>query len=229
MGAAASGIMHQLVTGSIRQLIALACQVEADDLAAIPQSGPLIIVANHVNSLEVPVMYTFLQPRPIAGFAKAETWRNPLLGYLFDLWGGIPLERGAADIQAIRLGLQALSQGKILAIAPEGTRNRTGVLMRAHPGIALIALRSRAPIVPIAYFGHENFIYNLKKLKRTRFVVKVGRSFTINTPETNSPKDVRQHIADEIMYQIAALLPPDYRGPYADLDAFTPRYLNFSQ
>ena len=80
--------------------------------------GPLIQVSNHINFLEIPVLYTHLQPRRITTLAKAETWDNPVLGYLFDMGDGIPLHRGEADVGAIRRALGVLAAGEILAIAP---------------------------------------------------------------------------------------------------------------
>ncbi len=61
---------------------------------AVPAQGPLMLVANHVNFLDAPVMYTHLQPRPLTAFVKAETWDNPVMGLLFNIWGGIPIRRG---------------------------------------------------------------------------------------------------------------------------------------
>ena len=77
-------------------------------------------------------MFTHLQPRKVTAFAKAETWDNPFMGYLFDLWGAIPIQRGEADTTAFRMALKALQEGKILAITPEGTRSGNGQLAHGH-------------------------------------------------------------------------------------------------
>jgi 1-acyl-sn-glycerol-3-phosphate acyltransferase len=98
-------------------------------------------------------VYTHLQPRPITGFAKIETWDNPAMGRLFDLWQAIPLQRGRADIEALRRGLEALAEGKILAVAPEGTRSGHGQLQPAHAGVVMLALHSGAPLLPLAFYG----------------------------------------------------------------------------
>lgn len=87
-------LVHWAVTYSIKGLLRIVCRVHDDHLARVPSHGPLILVCNHVNSLDVPLVYTHLQPRPITGFAKSETWDNPVMGMLFDLWGAIPLQRG---------------------------------------------------------------------------------------------------------------------------------------
>jgi 1-acyl-sn-glycerol-3-phosphate acyltransferase len=190
------------------------CRLDITSLAEIPASGPLILVTNHIGSLEVPLIFAHLQPRPVTGFAKSETWDDPFMGWLFDLWGAIPIRRGEADMEALRKGFEALAQGAILAVAPEGTRSRHGRLLRAHPGVAMIALRSDATILPIAHWGGENFGKNIKRLKRTDFHIKVGQPFRLRAEEKMT-RQARQQAADEIMLQIAALMPQEYHGEYA--------------
>ena len=204
------------------------CRIEEHPLSQVPRQGPLILVCNHVNFLDAPLIYTHLQPRPVTGFAKAETWDDPILGYLFDLWGAIPVRRGEADLIAMKKCLYALKQGKIFAITPEGTRAvmaswREGVL-----GVVSLALISHAPLLPLVYFGGEHLQRNLRQLQRTDFHIRVGRQFSIALKGEKATHEVRQKIADEIMYQLAALLPPEYRGVYSNLDDATTDYLQFS-
>jgi len=196
-------------------------------LAQVPARGPLILVTNHIGSLEVPLLFAHLQPRPVTGFAKIETWDDPFMGWLFDLWGTIPIRRGEADVDALRKGFTALEQGCILAVAPEGTRSRHGRLLRARPGVAMIALRSGVMLLPLAHWGGENFSGNLKRLKRTDFHVKVGQPFRLQVEEKVT-RQVRQQVADEIMFQIAALMPEAYRGEYVMMDKSTAKYLRFA-
>ena len=92
----------------------------------------------------------------------------------------------------------------------------------------MIALRSGAPILPLVYYGGECFQQNLRRLRRTDFHIVVGQPFHIETNGIRVTRQFRQLITDEIMYQLAALLPPDYRGVYADLDAATTIYLRFA-
>jgi 1-acyl-sn-glycerol-3-phosphate acyltransferase len=202
--------------------------VDATQLRKVPNRGPLIAVANHINFLEVPLLYTYLQPRPLTGFAKAETWENPILRPIFNLWEAIPLRRGQADMNAIRLALEALEAGQILAIAPEGTRSGDGRLQRGHPGVTIIAQRSQAPIIPVVYWGGENFWSNLSSFRRTDFHIRVGQPFYLQSEEIKANRQIRQQMTDEIMYQLSAMLPPGYRGEYADLSAATQSYLHFT-
>ncbi len=220
-------IATRIVNTAVKLWTHLICRIDSAQLDQVPQNGPLILVTNHVTSLEVPLIYVHLLPRPVTGFVKAETWENPFMGYLFDLWGGIPLRRGEADVEAIRLALEALKAGKILAVAPEGTRSFNGILQRGRPGTALLALRSGAPVMPVVYYGGECVNENLKRLRRTDFHIVVGRPFYIHTDGMKVSHEVRQQIVDEIMYQIAGLLPQKYRGVYSDLSSATETFLQF--
>jgi 1-acyl-sn-glycerol-3-phosphate acyltransferase len=216
-----------IVTLTIKGLTTLLCDVDDAQLKRVPERGPLILVANHINFLEIPVIYTRLQPRPVTGLVKAETWNNPWLAVLFNLWGGIPIRRGEADHNALQKGLKALKRGDIVAIAPEGTRSGDGSLRPGHPGVALLALYSGAPVLPLVYFGGEKIKYNLAHLRRTSFRIAVGNTFYVQNPGGKTSRQVRQQITDEIMYQLALLLPPGYRGVYGDLEKATTATLRF--
>jgi 1-acyl-sn-glycerol-3-phosphate acyltransferase len=216
-----------LVNTTLRRVTRMLCRVDDDQLARIPAAGPLILVSNHINFIEVPLVYTHLLPRPVTGFAKAETWANPAMAYLFNLWKAIPLRRGEADLGGLRMGLRALEAGQILAVAPEGTRSGDGRLKRGYPGIVMLALLSGAPILPLAYYGSERFRSNLTRLRRTDFHMVVGEQFTLLPQAQRVSTQVRQKIADEIMYQLAVLLPPAYRGEYTDLSQASQEYLVF--
>ncbi len=221
-------LAHTLVTGSIKSLTRILCNVDDSQLARVPLHGPLIIASNHINFIDIPLVYSHLQPRKITGFVKAETWGNPAMGLLFNLWGAIPIQRGEADTNAFRNGLAALEQGKILGIAPEGTRSGHGKLGMGHPGIVTMAYHSRAPILPLVYYGGEKLRDNLNRLKRTDFYIRVGKIFTLQFPDGKLDREVRNRMIQEIMYQIAVLLPVEYRGHYSDLSRLSTNYLHYA-
>lgn len=220
-------LASQVFNTSIKGLTRILCEVDDYQLANVPAIGPLIIASNHINFMEVPLLFTHLQPRQVTGFAKAETWDNPLMATLFDFWGAIPLQRGEADTTAFRMGLEALRAGKILAITPEGTRSSDGHLAQGQPGIVTLALLSGVPILPLAYYGSEKFHQNINRLRRTDFHIRVGKRFRLSMPGTRTSHDLRRIMVDEIMFQIAVLLPEEYRGHYSDLSKMTVNYLNF--
>jgi 1-acyl-sn-glycerol-3-phosphate acyltransferase len=208
--------VHDAVTHAVKGLLTIACRIDATQLDRVPHSGPLIIAVNHISRLEVPIIYTHMHPRPIAAFTKAETWENPLLGHLATLWGAIPLHRGEADTEAFRRGLEALAKGQIVMIAPEGTRSHDGRLQRGLPGVVLLAMRSGAPLLPMAHYGGEKFRANLRKLRRTDFHIVVGEPFLLSPGDRHVNREFRQELADALMYRIAALLPAAYQGVYSE-------------
>jgi 1-acyl-sn-glycerol-3-phosphate acyltransferase len=203
------------------------CRIDKRTFPKVPARGPLILVTNHIGSLEVPLLFVHLQPRKMIGLAKIETWNSKFTGWLFDLWDTIPVRRGEADLEAIRACLEVLKAGDILAIAPEGTRSYDGRLLRGQPGIAMIALRAGAPILPMAHWGGEDFGANLKRLKRTNFHVRVGKPFYLDAKGEKVNGEIRQAMADEIMSQIAVLMPEEYRGEYANNDPPPQEHLRF--
>jgi 1-acyl-sn-glycerol-3-phosphate acyltransferase len=216
-----------LVTGAIRFLTDALCKINDAEVTRVPERGPLILVINHINFLDIPVMYTRLLPRPFTGYAKHESWDNILKRGLIDVWGGFPLHRGEPDMAALRWGLEVLRAGYILAIAPEGTRSGHGRLQEAHPGVVFLALRSGVPLLPVVYYGNEDFWDNLPKLKRTEVNLAVGRPFRLESGGEKVTQEVRQQMIEEVMYQLAGLMPSEYRGVYADESQWTEKYLRF--
>jgi 1-acyl-sn-glycerol-3-phosphate acyltransferase len=203
----------------------LLCRIDGGQLARVPEKGPLILVTNHVNILEIPIIFTQLQPRPVTGLVLARRWDNPLLRWLLEVVGAIPLRRGEADLTAMRRAMSALDESNIVIIAPEGTRSGHGRLQRAHPGAVLLALRSGAPLMPVVFYGSERYQENLRRLRRIDFHIRVGNLFRIDPGGVKVTRQVRRQMIDEVMYQLAALLPPAYRGEYDDLDVATNRYI----
>jgi 1-acyl-sn-glycerol-3-phosphate acyltransferase len=163
----------------------------------------------------------------LIGLAKIETWDNKLMGWLFDLWDAIPVKRGELDLDAAKKCLATLKEGSILGVAPEGTRSYNGSLQRGEPGIVLFALHSGAPIVPIAHWGGEKIGQNLKRLKRTDFHIRVGKPFTVSPGSEKMNGMIRQTISDEIMWQIAQLMPVEYRGEYVNYNPPATQHLVF--
>jgi 1-acyl-sn-glycerol-3-phosphate acyltransferase len=221
-------LVYSVITYSVKGLTRILCEVDDSQLINVPEKGPLILACNHINFMEVPLVFTHLQPRKVTAFAKAETWDNPVMGYLFDLWGAIPIQRGEVDATAFRKALDALEEGKILAITPEGTRSGNGKLGRGLPGIVMLVHRSNTPILPMVYYGSEKFQDNINRLKRTNFHIRVGKVFKLSFPNSRVDREMRRKMVDEIMYQLAILLPEEYRGYYSDLSKVTTDYIEFA-
>lgn len=220
-------VMKWIVTNGCKYGLRILCRINHEEMKKVPEQGPLIVYANHTGSIEAPILYGELAPRPVTALAKVESWDNWLINWVFTLWDIIPIRRGEADMEATRAALSALEQAHILGVSPEGTRNKTGALLRAKPGIVMLAMHSKAPLQAVAHWGGENFRENLKRLKRTDFHMLIGPVFYLDARGERVTKEVRQQMADEMMYQLAKLLPSEYRGEYADLENATERYLRF--
>jgi 1-acyl-sn-glycerol-3-phosphate acyltransferase len=204
----------KIINGVLRFVFQIVCRINPDDFKKVPVEGPLILVGNHINFLEVPVFLPHVDHPNVIGIAKRESWNNPLFNFLFNQWGIIPINRGVVDREAFRLTEEALKESKVVAISPEGTRSKDGCLLQGKPGVVAIAVRSKAPLLPVAFYGYENFWQNLKKFRKTDFKVAVGKPFQLKLDGSSLSRDVRQTITDEIMFKIAELLPENYRGYY---------------
>ena len=202
-------------------------RVHPEALAGVPARGPLILMMNHITILEIPLIYSRLQPRPVHGLVLADHWKKPLIAWGLNACGSIPLQRGEGNLASINKALDTLASGEIILIMPEGTRSGDGQLQHARPGVVLLALKSKAPILPIVTHGGEHYTDNLKKLRRTQFHITLGRPFTLKAGTGPVDGMVRKAMLDELMYQMAALLPLQNRGVYANLSVATQNYLEF--
>ena len=220
-------LSRRFLVALFRALSDAVFRVHAEELAGVPAQGPLIIVMNHINILEIPLIYARLQPRPVHGLVLADHWKNPVVAWGLNACGSIPLQRGSGNLESIKKALDVLSAGEILLIMPEGTRSGNGQLQSASPGVVLLALKSKAPILLIVTHGGEKYKDNLKKLRRTDFYITLGKPFILKAGNEAVDSQARKKILDELMYQMAALLPPEYRGVYANLPDVTQNYLEF--
>lgn len=205
----------RVVNWVLRRVFQTVCRIDRSEIHKIPMHGPMILVANHIHLVEVPVFLPQLDPRDVIGLAKRESWKNPLYNFLFNQWEAIPIDRGLVDREAFHRMLEVLEQGKILAVYPEGTRSRDGRMLQGKAGIVALAQKSGAPMLPIGFYGgYENFFDNLKHLRRTDFCIKIGRPFKLDSGSDALLRDSRQEATDEIMCKIAELLPEQYHGYY---------------
>jgi cytidylate kinase len=225
------------IAGHITPLIAIVtfvCRVLARLLArvtitgaldAFPASGPVILAANHASAADPVLVGAFLTPkirRRMNWLGKRELFDVPGLSWLA-LHGGIhSVERGAADVEAFRIASRVLEAGYVLAIFPEGTRSPTGELQHGLDGVGLLALRSGAPIVPVAVCDSDRFWPKGRLLPkpRGRLTVRVGAPFSLADAlgvEADALRRVSRTAATTaIMARVAALLPERQRGVYAE-------------
>jgi 1-acyl-sn-glycerol-3-phosphate acyltransferase len=194
-------------------------------LAEIPRQGPLIIAANHLSNADGVLVGGWLTPalgRRIHWLGKREMVEWPVLGRLARAGSVHPVDRGTADIEAFRLAQRILDEGHVLVIFPEGTRSPTGALQEAKDGLAMLALRTGATILPVGVGGTDRF-WPRGRFPRPggRLTLRVGEPFRLADV---IPADVDRRTAKAlgtkaIMARIAALLPPRHRGVYAEAAA----------
>lgn len=213
---------QRIINALLRPLVALLLPYDVQGTENLPASGPVLVMLNHTNLVDVILPAMFL-PRDVVMLSKIENFRVPVLGLFVRAYGAIPLRRGQADLQAVRLSLKALKEGRVLAIAPEGTRSGHGRLQRGHEGLAFVAAQSGVPIVPFAIYGHADCFANLKRLRRTRLHIRVGEPFYLLSQGRPRREELRA-MTDEAMYRLAAALPPEYRGEYAAGERASFRY-----
>ena len=181
----------------------------------VPSQGPLLIVANHVNLVDVPLLNVSLDRRAIF-MAKKELFHFRLIGYFIGSLGAFPVHRGQLDRKALRQANRLLADGQALIVFPEGTRSRSGRLRYAFPGTALIALRSGAPILPVGIIGTEKIKGIAWILRRPRVTVNFGHPFHLPPVDGKLSKTELAESTNCMMKHIAELLPVEYRGNYAE-------------
>lgn len=184
-------------------------------LENMPADGPLIVIMNHIHFLD-PILVSVGLPRDIAIMSKVENLRAPVLGPLARWYGSFPVHRGQLDLSAMRSSLQALERGYALLLAPEGTRSKSKRLQPGQDGTAFVATRSGAPLLPVGLYGNENFLSNLKRFRRTPCTMVIGKPFVFELNGHRPRREALSAMTREAMYQIADLLPPSYRGQFAD-------------
>jgi 1-acyl-sn-glycerol-3-phosphate acyltransferase len=182
----------------------------------IPREGPVILAANHASNLDGVILGAWLIPklgRRIHWLGKKELFDWPIVGWAAANGGVHPVDRGAADVEAFRLAQRILDEGNILFVFPEGTRSPD-----ARDGLAALALRTGAPIVPIGIAGSHEVWPRGQKLPHPggRVTVRVGRPFrpAEEIPSGTDRRAAKGLVTRLIMERIAALLPPPQRGVY---------------
>lgn len=186
----------------------------------IPRDGPLIIASNHLSNADGVILGAWLTPRlgrRIHWLGKREMLEWPVVGPMARAGSVHPVDRGAADVEAFRLAQRILDEGHVLVVFPEGTRSTTGGLQEAKDGLALLALRSGAPILPVGVFGTDRF-WPRHSFPRPggRVGLRIGEAYRLSDviPEGVDRKTAKRLATHEIMARIAAVLPERHRGVY---------------
>jgi 1-acyl-sn-glycerol-3-phosphate acyltransferase len=217
---------RQLINRLLIRPIAMALmRVQVEGQENIPPP-PFILMANHVNWLDPVVAGLTIYPADAMFMIKIENAEHRYLRYFFGAYGAVPVARGEADLSALRRAVEVLTvDHDILYVAPEGTRSGDGRLLEAKNGLAFVALRADVPIVPVGITGVTTFGENLRRWRRTSVRAKVGYPFRLRSPQRRARKETLAAMTREAMHQLAALLPPEQWGAYADVRQATEQYI----
>jgi 1-acyl-sn-glycerol-3-phosphate acyltransferase len=186
----------------------------------IPRDGPLIIASNHLSNADGVIVGGWLTPRlgrRIHWLGKREMVEWPVLGRFARAGSVHPVDRGSADVEAFRLAQRILDEGHVLVVFPEGTRSTTGGLQEAKDGLALLALRSGAQILPVGVSGTDRFWpRGTFPHPGGRVGLCVGEPFRVSdvVPGGVDRKTAKRLATAEIMARLAAVLPERHRGVY---------------
>jgi 1-acyl-sn-glycerol-3-phosphate acyltransferase len=196
--------------------VRLICRYNVTGREHIPQQGPFILIINHLSSVDPLLIYGLIPPRlNLTGLAAMKHRNDFIIGWAINQVGAIWVRRGEVDRRALRLSLDALAAGRPLALAPEGTRSKTGALIEGKSGAAYLAIRSGAPVLPSVAWGTEKVFPGLKRLRRQRVPVRFETPFYLPPRGDASRTEHVEYCTDLIMTRMASMLPEAYRGVYA--------------
>jgi 1-acyl-sn-glycerol-3-phosphate acyltransferase len=214
----AQKIARRLIHAICRILIFLLTRREVTGRDNVPENGPLLVAANHLGMADQYFIAVNIKRRMMY-MAKEELFRHRPISLLVQAFGAFPVRRGIMDRKALDKANQILASRLALFMFPEGTRSKNAQLQPAFPGTALIALENNVPILPIGITGLENvtkgplwWIFHRHQLTVR---INFGRPFYLPAQDGKVSKEKLRQMADLIMERIAALLPPEYQGHYA--------------
>jgi 1-acyl-sn-glycerol-3-phosphate acyltransferase len=195
-------------------------------LENLPPAGPAILMINHIAFID-PVIVLGNLPRNIVPLAKAEVYRYPVWGIFPRLWDVIPVHREELDRRALERALAVLAAGEVILIAPEAHRHPA--MTQGREGIAYIAHKSGAPIIPVAIANTPGYptLMGPWNAKKPGAHFELGRPFRFKPVQGRLPRERLRLMTDEAIYILAAMLPEHRRGYYSDLSKATTETIEF--
>ena len=208
-------MFYAIATAFTRAVLRLLTRYEVHGLEFVPIQGPLVLVSNHISWMDPPTLGGLL-PRKIRFMAKEDLFKTPVVGWVVAAYEAFPVRRGEADRQALRTAIKLLDQGQVIGMFPEGTRSKAGQIQPGHAGAALVALRSGAPVLPIALTGTQMVWRWPNILLRPKFAMTIGPVFHLERQAGASSHELLDDGVVQMMRHIAVLLPPEYLGTYGE-------------
>jgi 1-acyl-sn-glycerol-3-phosphate acyltransferase len=200
----------------MRVVLNLLANIEFCGSEHLPPEGGLIVTTNHMSRVDTLLLFLNPARKDITALVATKYLQYPFFKWILDTAGIVWLDRDKADFVAFRLAADEIKAGKALGIAPEGTRSPTGQLQEGKPGTVLLAMKTNAPIVPVAIAGTETFFRRLLTLRRPRVKITFGPAYSLPPIDRANRDESLKKNTDEVMARIAILLPPKYWGFYQD-------------
>ena len=208
-----------VVTGWLLWLVG---RGRVEGLEQVPRTGPVLVVANHCSNLDPPIVGWAVghrSGRVIHFMAKEEVRTWPVAGWLARNAGVFFVRRGEGDRAAQRIALAILEHGAALGVFPEGTRSRDGHLAEGRAGAALLAIRTGVPILPVGVAGTQHIFRGRRLIpRRSTVTVRIGPTFTLPVQAEGLDRAALRAGTETIMRAIAAQLPPEQRGRWAEAE-----------
>ncbi len=206
--------IYYLGRGLTRLLLLLLTNWQVKGRENIPDRGPLLIVCNHLNVADPPIVAVSVRLK-VVFMAKEELFRQRWSRFWVQNFGAFPVHRGALDREAFRQAEYWIKQGLSLIMFPEGKRSNTNQMQPAFPGSALIASRLGVPVLPVSISGTEKIGELNWWLRRPRITVNIGEPYRLTLADGKLTRVELTRLTNSIMEHIAELLPPEYQGAYA--------------
>jgi 1-acyl-sn-glycerol-3-phosphate acyltransferase len=221
-------LVYRVVVALVRLLLPSQMRLRVKGAENCPHRGALILVTNHLGLVD-PAPIAVSVRRPIRMLAKSDIFDWPMLGGIAHGVRIVPVRRGVSDREALRTLSDILAQGQCVLLMPEGTYPKAPLppaLLPLKTGAAFLALRSGALVLPVALTGTERIwhrsrgwrVSHLWQLwRRPQVTLTFGEPYRPQAPVGLSTKAAYQAVAEEMGRRIAALLPAEYRGAYAEM------------
>jgi 1-acyl-sn-glycerol-3-phosphate acyltransferase len=193
----------------------LIARIDINGAENLKRADSFLIAANHLGQLDGALIFYLIERNDLLFLVNDKYKNYPFIGQFIGSVGGLYIQRNAQNLSAIRKALEHTKKNGILIITPEGVRSPTGALQHGKPGVAFFACKLNRPIVPVGITGTEDrlVIDNMEHFRRSHITITVGKAFELPTYDRKTL--TAENVTDEIMCQIAALLPESYRGVYA--------------
>lgn len=209
---------YRFIRFLIRVVLRLVTRMEVHGIEQVPPSGGCILVSNHLGRLDPALVYFYLERTDVVVLVAEKYQKVPLLPWVVRQLNGMFIDRFNPDFSTLREAISRLKAGCVLVLAPEGTRSKTEALQEGRFGAAFIAAHTGAQVIPVAITGTEDrqVKENLRRLRRSDVVLRAGEPFVLLPVKGKDREVTLAGYTDEIMCRLAALLPPRYRGIYAE-------------